>query len=172
MAWTTARTIYAVPKQDLTVIIGAGGAPDAALQSGEGIAIRTDGEAGSMVYVTVDSGTTWVPMAGTPPEEVADPGDAAAIPVTQDADIGMTTGGAGETGTIADPARVGLTINLSLAADGGGDRVITAASALNKAGNTVMTFADVGDMATLYSVRDGASSYAWRLVMNDGVVLS
>ena len=171
MAWTTARTLYNVPAQDLSIIVGSGGVPDAALTTSAGLAYRTDGAAGSSVYVTADSGTTWSSMKAAP-DEVADPGDGEAIPVTGDADIGMVTGASGETNTLADPAEVGVTLNLSLAVDGGGDRVITAASALNQAGNTVATFADVGDMLTLYSVRDGASSYAWRVLQNDGVVLS
>jgi len=104
--------------------------------------------------------------------ELADPGDAAAIPVTQSADIGMTTGAAGETGTLADPTVVGMTLSLHLDTDGGGDRVITAASALDKAGDTIMTFAAAGDSVQLLSVRDGAASYAWRVQANDGVTLS
>ena len=70
MAWTTARTIYAVPNQDLTVIVGAGGAPDVAIGSAVGIAYRTDGSAGSMVYETADSGTTWAAASVSASAEV------------------------------------------------------------------------------------------------------
>ena len=60
MAWSTLRTLYAVANQDLTAILGSGGAPTVAIQSSKGIAVRADaGDAGSLVYVTSDGGTTW-----------------------------------------------------------------------------------------------------------------
>lgn len=71
MAWNTARTLYAVPAQDLTVIVGAGGAPDVAIPSTTGIAYRSDGSAGSLVYETADSGTTWTATSAAATAEAA-----------------------------------------------------------------------------------------------------
>ena len=60
MAWSTLRTLYAVANQDLTAILGTGGAPTVAIQRSTGRAVRADaGDAGRLVYVTSDSGTTW-----------------------------------------------------------------------------------------------------------------
>lgn len=102
---------------------------------------------------------------------LADPGDAAAIPVTRSASIAFTTGGSGETGTLAIPAYVGQLLSLTLDVDGGGDRVVTAASAINQTGNTIMTFADAGDHITLIGVQV-AGAPVWRILANDGVALS
>lgn len=103
---------------------------------------------------------------------VADPGDAAAIPVTYDhAKIALTTGGSGETNTLADPKRIGQELTIWVDTDGGGNRVITAASAVNQAGNTVMTFADAGDTVRLLAI-SLAGVPKWRIVDNEGVALS
>ena len=146
-------------------ITGGAGVPSAAEPNGS-FYLRTNGTTYNR------TGAAWV--ASAPPQmvEVADPGDAAAIPVTASADIQMTTGAGGETGTLADPTAVGLTLHLRLTVDGGGDRVITAASGVNAAGNTTLTFADAGDSLVLMSTRDGAATYNWRVVANDGVALA
>lgn len=102
---------------------------------------------------------------------LADPGDAAAIPVTRSATVAMTTGGAGETGTLAIPTFIGQRLILVLDVDGGGDRVVTAASAINAAGNTQMTFGDAGDFIVLFAVQVGGV-LAWRVMENEGVALA
>ena len=45
--------------------------------------------------------------------------------------------------------------------------VITAASAINESGNTILTFADVGDMAILRSSPISATAYVWRDTIGD-----
>ena len=60
--------------------------------------------------------------------DVEDPGTGEAIPVTVSAHIAMTTGGSGETGTLAAPAVAGQRLTLVLDVDGGGNRVVTAAA--------------------------------------------
>ena len=107
---------------------------------------------------------------GLQPSVLTDPGDAGAIPVTEGwAICSLVTGGA-ETRTLADPQRAGQRMTLGFKTDGG-DCVITAASPVNQAGNTVMTFADVGDILELVAIEDG-SDIEWRIVGNDGVALS
>ena len=87
--------------------------------------------------------------------------------------IGITTGASGETNTLNDPSKVGLRVTFNMMTDGGGDRVITADSAINQAGNTIMTFAAVDDMCILESVQvDADGNCEWRVVANDGVALS
>jgi len=120
-------------------------------------------------YVSLGGGA-WraISLAGV---LIADPGDAAAIPVTYNGVCAMTTGSDGETGTLAIPATIDDELTLSLDVDGGGDRVVTAASAINAAGNTIMTFADAGDLIMLKAIQVGGV-LAWRIVENEGVALS
>ncbi len=100
---------------------------------------------------------------------IADPGNGGAIPVTASGVCAMTTLGDGETRTLAIPTFVGQESVLVHSVDGG-DVTVTAASAINVAGNTTMAFADVGDTIVLRGVGLGATR-AWRVVANDGVVL-
>ncbi len=100
---------------------------------------------------------------------VADPGNGNAIPVLHSSHVPLVTTAA-QTRTLADASGAGLTLDLYLKTDGG-DCVVTAASPVNQAGNTIMTFADVGDHIRLTSIEDGAD-FEWRVVANDGVALS
>jgi hypothetical protein len=102
---------------------------------------------------------------------IADPGDAGAIPVLRSGNCALTTGATGETRTIADPGTVGLTLSVSHDVDGGGDAVITVATAFNQTGNDTITMADAGDTVVLTSVQV-AGSPVWRLVVNDGAALT
>ena len=97
---------------------------------------------------------------GVQPSIIADPGASGAIPVTAGS----------ETRTIAIPQRVGQRISFGFKTDGG-NCAITAASAVNQTGNTVMTFADAGDHLVLEAIENGAA-LAWRIVANDGAALS
>ena len=78
------------------------------------------------------------------PIGLGDPGDGVAIPVVRSATIAITTVGASETNTLAIPTFAGQVMAFS---GGGqvGDREITAASAINAAGNTIMTFGAAAD---------------------------
>lgn len=96
---------------------------------------------------------------------IADPGDAGAIPVTLSGSCQLVSI-AGETRTIADPTIVGQVISISLKTDGG-DVVLTVASPYNQAGDTTITFDDVGDSVTLIAVQDGAD-IEWRVLGSDG----
>lgn len=136
--------------------------------SGSVIQTDTIDETTSAAGVTIDG---LLVKDGSSIAAVADPGDAAAIPVTKSASIAFTTGGSGETGSLAAPAAAGIMLSLTLDVDGGGDRVVTSAVAVNAAGNTSLTFADAGDHLALIGVQVGGS-LVWRVLANDGVVLA
>ena len=101
---------------------------------------------------------------------LTDPGDAGTIRATQDLQIcEMTTGGSGETRTLANPTKAGIRFVLRLLTDGGGDAVVTVANGLNVTGNTQATFADAGDLLSLVSVST-SSGYRWEIEVNNGGV--
>jgi hypothetical protein len=102
---------------------------------------------------------------------IADPGDGAAIPVTSSGFCAMTSGGAGETRSIAIPAFRGEQIDLICDTHGGGNIVVTASQVINQAGNTVMTFGAAADACSLRAMTV-AGALRWRVVYNDGVALS
>lgn len=96
-----------------------------------------------------------------------DPGSAVALPRSAGrAYIGFVTGASGETNTLADPVKAGQELVLYLRTDGGGDRVVTVASAFDIAGNTVLTFANAGEYAAFVSVAVG-TSWKWKLVASN-----
>jgi len=101
---------------------------------------------------------------------IADPGDAGAIPVTVSGYCLLVTGGA-ETRTLAIPTAYGQVIDLFFKTDGG-NCVVTVATPVNQAANTVLTFADAGDHIRLVAGDDGAGAKEWRVVCNDGVALA
>jgi hypothetical protein len=124
---------------------------------------------GGLFQKTGAGNTAWAPT-GSDSRELADPGNAGAIPVTTGGVVMLVTAGA-ETRTVADPVAVGLLLTLFFLTDGG-DCVVTFASPINTAANTISTINDVRDSITLVSVRDGAAAFAWALIANNGTVLS
>lgn len=102
---------------------------------------------------------------------VADPGTAAAIPVTTSAMISLAVAGVGETNTLANPLHAGQKLSIILGSIIGGSRAITAAAAINQTGNTIMTFAQADDWILLEGVRTNGN-LRWRVAANDGVALS
>jgi hypothetical protein len=103
---------------------------------------------------------------------VDDPGTGNAIPVDDSCKVEFTIANAVETNTCAIPEYIGQLLILcvySLA--GSGTRAITFASAINKAGNTIATFADAGDSMILRGAKK-AGALCWRVQTNDGVTLS
>ena len=100
---------------------------------------------------------------------IADPGDAGAIGVANGGSCQLVTADA-ETRTLAVPTIVGQVLALCLKTDGG-DCVITAASAVNQAGNNTITLGDAGDTIVLVGVQVGGAK-AWRVLVNDGCTLS
>lgn len=100
---------------------------------------------------------------------IADPGASGAIPVNRSGAVALTTAAA-ETRTIARPALAGIELAISLDVDGG-NAVITAAAAINQAGNNTITLGDAGDTMVLKAVQV-AGALVWRVVVNDGCTLT
>lgn len=102
---------------------------------------------------------------------VADPGDAGSIGTGSriTAYVGLVSAGA-ETRALLDPESVGQTLTLAFVTDGG-DCVVTAATAINQTGDTIMTFADAGDVVFLAAIKEG-TALQWRIIGNDGAALS
>lgn len=93
-----------------------------------------------------------------------------AIPVTHSGSFPITQNGA-ETNTLADPTYLGQTLSIFVDTDTSGARVITAASRINQAANTIMTLTEVGDFIKLEAITIGGA-LKWQVRSNDGVVLS
>lgn len=95
---------------------------------------------------------------------------AAAIPVTHSGSFPVTTAAA-ETNTLADPTFLGQTLTIFVDTYAVGDRVITAASRINQAANTIITLGAVGDFIKLEAITI-AGALKWQVVANDGAALS
>lgn len=96
--------------------------------------------------------------------DIADPGNAGAIPVTRSGTCRLVTTGA-ETRTVAAPADAGMRLALYFQTDGG-DCVITFAGDFNAAGNNVLTHDTAGEVVVFESVYIAEDTLAWRLVAN------
>jgi hypothetical protein len=93
--------------------------------------------------------------------DIKDPGTGNALPRDQAGIVNIVTGASGETNTLAAPAKPGIILGLTLKTDGGGDRVVTVASAYDGAGGrTTITLATAGDFIVLIS-RVHGSGYRW-----------
>ena len=123
---------------------------------------------GNRVDVQLKAGTHAKDNEGV---TIPDPGNAGAISVIKGSGIvALVTAGA-ETRTLAAPSNVGQELTLNMVTDGG-DCVVTCASGINAANNTVMTFAEIGDTIWLKAMEKGAGTFRWRVMGNDGVALS
>jgi predicted RecA/RadA family phage recombinase len=101
--------------------------------------------------------------------DLADPGAAGAIPVTDSGHCDLVTAGA-ETRTLAAPTYLGQLLLVSLKTDGG-NCVITCATTVNQTGNNTITLDDAGDAILLVAKANG-SNKRWSVVSNDGCTLS
>ncbi|MCP4916858.1 MAG: hypothetical protein GY913_08015 [Proteobacteria bacterium] len=146
--------------------------PTAAPTVSSGTAAASGSEPDGSVYLgasglEVRQGSAWGPLGGA--AALADPGDAAAIPVTRSATIAITTGAVGETNTVAIPGALGLKLVLVLDVDGGGDRVVTFASGINVGGDTVATLGTARQVLIVESIQI-AGALAWEVTGNVGSV--
>ena len=97
-----------------------------------------------------------------------DPGAGKIISALQDLQICELVTVAAEARTLANPTKAGNRLTLRMKTDGG-DCVVTASNGFNVAGNTVATFADVGDLLELISVSH-TTGFRWEILVNTGSV--
>lgn len=98
-------------------------------------------------------------------------GPGLAIPVATSGTVVLAIGTGAETNTLADPTFIGQQLAFCVDSAGDGTRAVTAASAINQAGNTVMTFGQVRDFILLQALQSGGG-LQWQVIANDGVLLS
>ncbi len=135
--------------------------------SGSTIATNTIAETTAANGVAIDGLT--IKDASVRPTVHADPGNGGAIPVTSSGVCGLTSAGA-ETRTLAIPVFKGQ--RLTLYCDTYvGDIVVTVASAINVANNTIMTFGAASEAIELVGVSVGGT-LCWQVGWNDGVGLT
>jgi hypothetical protein len=104
-------------------------------------------------------------------EGLADPGTGVAIPVTDSVAIALTIGSAGaETNTVAIPTFLGQKLIFCVDVVGTGTRVVTFASAINVATNTIATFATARQNLTVEAIQL-AGVLAWEVTNNNGTVV-
>lgn len=102
-----------------------------------------------------------------------DPGNGNAI-VVLDKDLAyvplVTTDASGETRTLDDPLKGGISLMLQMKTDksGTGNCVVTADNVVDVAGNTIMTFDDEGDYIKLESIEIDDDTFRWRVISYDG----
>jgi len=101
--------------------------------------------------------------------DLADPGNAGAIPVTDSGHCDLVTTAA-QTRTLAAPTYLGQMLLVSLKTDGG-NCVITCATTVNQTGNNTITLDDAGDAVLLVAKANGTNK-RWSVVSNDGCSLS
>ena len=92
---------------------------------------------------------------------LADPGDGGTIDAQMTGVLCLKTETA-ETRTLPDPMTAGQRLSIVMDVDGG-DCVVTAASAINQTGNTIMTFENAGDFIELVGVYVGGA-LVWRAI--------
>jgi hypothetical protein len=97
------------------------------------------------------------------------PADGATVYVDRElSQIPVTTAGASETRTLAQPTKAGLICTVVHDTDGG-DFTLTVTGGYNQDGDTTIAFADAGDFVTFISQQQGSSFY-WRILSLEGVV--
>jgi len=100
-----------------------------------------------------------------------DPGTGNPIVAAADTYIPITTGVGAETNTLPDPAAACISLVISMSIDGGGDRVITAASDITLDGRDTITFDTQGSFIKLESILANDLP-VWRVIAAEGVTLS
>jgi predicted RecA/RadA family phage recombinase len=132
---------------------------------------------GKVIRAAVDADTTvrvrldGIASAASNPitANIADPGNAGAIPVIASGHVDIVTAAA-ETRTLAAPSFEGQQLLVGMKTDGG-DCVITVATTINQTGNNTVTLNDAGDAVLLVGKVNGGN-VRWSVVANDGAVLS
>lgn len=105
---------------------------------------------------------------GVEPVIIPDTGNGGVIDSSHSGYCELTTAGA-ETRTIGDPVYKGQIIDFVFITDVG-NCVITADSPINQAGNTIMTFADIGDSVRLFGHYNATDGWEWVVLNKDNGV--
>ena len=100
--------------------------------------------------------------------DIADPGNAGAIPVTDTGKCDLVSAGT-ETRTLAAPTYVGQLLLVSFKTKVG-NITLTCATGLNQTGNTTILFDTAADSVLLVGIASGSNN-RWRVVLNDGCTL-
>lgn len=141
----------------------------ASTANGDGASLVAIEDSGSL-FAAANAEAALAELASRQLIEIADPGTAAAIPVTRSGIVSIVTAAA-ETNTLANPTFLGQRLILACDVRSVGDRVVTAAAAINDAGNTVMTFGAARDTIELLAIKV-AGALRWQVIANAGVALS
>lgn len=104
-----------------------------------------------------------------PMNQMTDPGNGGAIPVTHSGFVAIVTGGA-ETRTLAAPTFIGQKLLIYMKTDGG-DCVLTCATTLKESGENTVTFDNTGESLLIHAVEEG-SNLRWRCAVADGAALT
>jgi hypothetical protein len=99
---------------------------------------------------------------------IQDPGASGTITVIQDLQVCELVTLTAESRTLTVPTKPGIRFTLRMKTDGG-DATVTTANGWNVTGNTIATFADVGDQLDLISVTH-TTGYRWEILTNTGSV--
>lgn len=97
-----------------------------------------------------------------------DPGDAGTINCERYHDRYSLVSAGAETRTLAQPTAYGQRVLIDMRTDGG-DITMTVTGGFDEAGNTSLTFDDVGQYIELESVAVSTTAFQWRVVGYDGV---
>lgn len=121
--------------------------------------------------ICVQSATAWVVLLSTQTKDTTiAAATGTAIPVTQSGSFPITQNGA-ETNTLPNPTFMGQWLNIFVDTDTSGARVITAASRINQAGQTIITLTAVGAFIKLEAITIGGA-LRWQVVASEGASLS
>lgn len=106
---------------------------------------------------------------GTLQNMIADPGTGEAIPVTVSGSVAIAMAATGETNALGPPTFAGQQLLIYCVSEEapGDTRIITCATLLNIADNTLITLADVGTTVLLVAIEEVIGTFRWRVVFQD-----
>jgi len=96
-------------------------------------------------------------------KDLADPGDAGTIRVSEDLQICEIVSAGAETRTLAAPTKSGIRLILR-AKTAVGAITVTAAEGFNIAGETTATFTEASDLLSLISVTTSTGVFRWEIL--------
>lgn len=103
--------------------------------------------------------------------DIPDPGNAGAIPTSQNGQVDIVTNEA-ETRTLARPRWEGQLLFLVAKRIAMGNCVVTASAAINQAGNNTITMNGENEIIGFMGTRMGDGLLYWRVAFNNNAALS